>query len=496
LRVFLAALAHETNTFSPVATTRDSFAAALLHRRGDAATLARARQFPGYSDVLDIAEEHGDECIAGLCAWAEPGGPLPRADYEGLRDELLADLHAAGKVDFVLLVLHGAMVAQGNYWDCEGDILRRVRGIVGESTPVGALLDLHGNVTQEMVAGGAIMVACKEYPHIDYPQRARELYALLAHAALEGRRTRTVMQRVPMLGIHGTTEGPMREFVRRMQDCEREPGIATISAMHGFPWSDTPYTSAAMIVVHDAGDKGAADNATRIAGELSTQFFGMRNSSPTKRVPMEEALEAAMREGVRHPGRPVVIADSSDNPGGGAPSDSTFVLRAMLELRMSGAALGMIWDPACVSAAKRAGVGAQVKLSIGGRCGAMSGDPVQATATVLACRDDATQRTFGELRDHLGPAVALRVEGVDVIVNSIRQQVFSPDCFTQLGIDAASKRFLVVKSTQHFRAHFDPIAGATVYCDAPGALNTNLAALPYRHLRRPIWPLDPDARLG
>ncbi|HST00600.1 MAG TPA: M81 family metallopeptidase [Usitatibacter sp.] len=496
MRIFLGALAHETNTFSPVATTRESFAGGLLHHRGDAATLARARQFPGYSDVLQIAQGEGDECVAGMCAWAEPGGPLPRADYEELRDELLADLRSAGRVDFVLLVLHGAMVAQGHYWDCEGDILRRVRGVVGESTPVGALLDLHGNVTEDMVAGGAILVACKEYPHTDYPQRARELYALLARSAREGLRVRTVMRRVPMLGILGTTEGPMRGFVRKMQEGEHEPGIATISAMHGFPWSDTPYTSAAMLVVHDAGDTYAADNATRVARELSTEFFEMRKSAPAKRMPIEEALDAAARESERNPGRPVVIADSSDNPGGGAPSDSTFVLRAMLERGMSGAALGMIWDPACVATATRAGVGREANLSIGGRCGPMSGEPIQARATVLACRGDASQRMFGELREDLGPAVAIRVAGVEVIVNSIRQQVFSPDCFAQLGIDPASKRFLVVKSTQHFRAHFDPIAGATVYCDAPGALNTHLASLPYRNLRRPIWPLDAGAQLG
>jgi microcystin degradation protein MlrC len=495
LRIFLAALAHETNTFSPLPTTRDSFAEGLLHHRGDAATLARARQFAGYSDVLDIARLRGDECIAGLCAWAQPGGPLPRGDYEELREELLADLRAAGKVDFVFLVLHGAMVAQGNYWDCEGDILRRVRGVVGDSTPIGALLDLHGNMSEDMVASGAILVACKEYPHVDYPQRAEELYALLARGARGGLRTRTVMRRVPMLGIMGTTEEPMRGFVRKMQARERAPGILSISAMHGFPWSDTPYTSAAMLVVHDADDALAAEGACRFARELASEFFDLRTTAPARRLPVQEALDAALRDSARLTDRPVVIADGSDNPGGGAACDSTFILRALLDRGITGAALGMIWDPESVAIATGAGVGREVRLAIGGKSGALSGKPVEATVTVLACRDDATQRSFGELRDELGPAVAVRVGGVDVVLNSLRQQVFSPDCFTQLGIDPAAKRFVVVKSTQHFRAHFDPIAGATVYCDAPGALNTNLAALPYRNLRRPLWPLDRDAQL-
>jgi microcystin degradation protein MlrC len=494
LRFFLAALAHETNTFSPIGTTPHSFEEGVLHRRGDEATAARARQFSGYGDVLDIARERGDECIADLCAWAEPGGPLPRRDYESLRDELLANLRAAGKVDFVFLVLHGAMVARGHYWDCEGDILERVRAVVGSSTPVGALLDLHGNVTEDMVASGAILVACKEYPHVDYPQRARELYTLLERGAREGLRTRTVMRRVPMLAIMGTTEEPMGSFVRKMQAREREPGILSISAMHGFPWSDTPYTSAAMLVVHDAGAQ-ADESARRIANELSAELFGLRTAAQAQRVPIHEALDAAERAREHHPDRPVVIADGSDNPGGGAACDSTFLLRAMLERGMSGAALGMIWDPEAVAIATKAGVGREVRLSIGGKWGPMSGLPLEATAKVLSHRDDASQRTFGVLRDELGAAVAIRVQGVDVVVNSKRQQVFSPDCFTQMGIELSQKRFVVVKSTQHFRAHFDPIAGATVYCNAPGALNTDLAALPYHHLRRPIWPLDAGVEL-
>jgi microcystin degradation protein MlrC len=492
VRVFLAALAHETNTFSPLATTRRSFAEGLLHHRGDAATLEKARQFAGYNDVLEIARARGDECIAGLCAWAQPGGPLPRSEYEELRDELLADLRGAGKVDFVFLVLHGAMVADGFYWDCEGDIVRRVRAIVGDSTPVGVLLDLHGNVTEDMAAGGTILVACKEYPHSDYPERAAELYDLLARGARDGLRARTVMRRVPMLGIMGTTEEPMRGFVQKLKDLEREPGILSISAMHGFPWSDTPYTSAAMLVVHDASARGAGESASRIAEELSSEFFALRSSAPAKRLPIPDALDAAQRESKRVGGRPVVIADGSDNPGGGAACDSTFVLRALLERGIPDAALGMIWDPQAVAIATEAGVGRELTLSIGGKNGPMSGEPIRMKAKVLACRADASQRSFGDLRDELGPAVAVRVGGVDVVLNSVRQQVFSPDCFTELGIDPSSKRFVVVKSTQHFRAHFDALAGATVYCDAPGALNTNLAALPYSNLRRPIWPLDVD----
>ena len=440
LKVYVAALAHETNTFSPLPTTLRSFEEGLLHRPGDTASQAPALGFAGYGDALEIAAQNGDLGIAGLCAWAQPAGPAPQPVYEALRDELLAGLRAAGPVDAVFLVLHGAMVA-GGHDDCEGDLLQRVRAVVGEATPVGALLDLHGNVSRAMADSGAVLVACKEYPHTDYPQRARELYSILTAMARGAARPRTLLHRVPMLGIFGTTEGPMRALVSQMKASETRPGILSVSVMHGFPWADTPNTSACVIVVHN-DDAAAASEAEAVANELAAAFFALRATTP-KRLPINEAIDQALR--LAQPGRPVVISDGSDNPGGGAACDSTFVLDALLSRGIEGAALGMIWDPQAAANAADAGVGARI---------------------------------------------ALRIGGTDVVVNSLRQQVFSPACFSELGIDIASKRVLVVKSTQHFRAGFDPLCAATLYCDAPGSLNGNLSALPYQHLRRPVWPVD------
>lgn len=494
LKVFLGAFAHETNSFSPLPTTLRSFEADILYRPGDdAAALERALEFPGYGYAAELARGRGDQLTAGLCAWAQPAGPVSRAVYEGLRGELLAQLSAAGPVDMVFLVLHGAMLADG-YPDCEGDLLTQVRAAVGADVPVGALLDLHGNVTPAMIASGAVLLACKEYPHTDYPDRSADLYDILAAATGKrgGRMPRTAMRRVPMLGLFGTTESPMRDFVRRLEACERLPGILSVSAMHGFPWSDTADTGAAMLVVH-AGDEDAAHAAAQLAAQLAGELFALRTSAAGARLPLDEALTVALDAAQAAGGDagPVVLADSADNPGGGAACDSTFVLRALLERGVRDAALGMIWDPQAVRIASDAGVGARLPLRIGGKVGPASGEPVDVLAEVLAVRADARQPGIGgQGSDPLGAAVAIRANGIDIVLNSIRQQVFSPECFTELGIDVRRKRLVVVKSTQHFRAGFDPLAGATVYCDAPGTLNGNLAKLPYRHLRRPMWPLD------
>ncbi|MDY0743938.1 M81 family metallopeptidase [Paucibacter sp. R3-3] len=489
MRIFVAGLIHETNSFSPIPTSVQSFEEGLLVRRSEPDALRKIEAQAMLSGVFAAAKRAGDTLLPGLFAVAEPSGPLSRPGYERLRNELLADLAASGPVDAVVLMLHGAMLADG-YPDCEGDLLQRVRAIVGAETPIGALLDLHCNLSAAMVESNALLIACKEYPHIDYPARGEELHALVTRMQRGELKIRAHRRRVPMVGIFGTTESPMREFVQRLQASEALPDVLSISALHGFAWSDTPHTSAA-ILVYTADTPGADAGAAALAEELGSTFYALREQAGSRRLPLAAALDAAQAAMARREGRPVVLADTSDNPGGGAACDSTFVLRALLERGIEGVALGMVWDPQAVALATAAGVGARLPLRIGGKVSPMSGDPVDLEVEVLACRADGRQRGFTPgAFDPLGAAVAVRGAGITIVLNSIRQQIFSPDCFTELDVDPAAQALLVVKSTQHFRAGFDPIAAATIYADTPGSLQVDLSALPYRHLRRPVWPLD------
>ena len=491
MRIFLAALAHETNSFSPLPTTLRSFEEGILYRpRTGAQPTTDALGFPGYGFLLDVAAEQGDEVIAGLCAWAQPGGPVAREVYESLRDALLGEMAAASPVDAVFLVLHGAMIAHG-YQDCEGDLLERVRAQVGPNVPVGALLDLHATLTPKMLASETVLIACKEYPHTDYLARTRELHAILTSMKAGQCQPRSLMHKVPMLGVFGTGEGPMRVLVDQLAQHEAEAGILSISLIHGFPWSDTVDTGGAVLVVHEAGAQALAST---IAAQLADTFFGLRTVGARATLDVGGAIDAYV---AAHEQGLVVLADSSDNPGGGAAGDSTFLLRALIERGVEHAALGMIWDPLAVQIASDAGVGAALRLRIGGKVGEGSGMPVDVDAIVTAVRGDARQHGLaGPRTEALGDAVAIRAGSIDIVLNDRRQQVFSPECFTELGIDLAGKRLVVVKSTRHFRAAFDPIAATTVICDAPGALNSDLTRLPYQHLARPIWPLDPQASMA
>lgn len=477
LRVYVAGLAHETNSFSPLPTSLRSFEADLCYRPGDPSGREEALAFPGYGDAISVAQALGCTLIEGPCLWTQPSGPVSGELFGRLRDDLLDGLRAAGPVDLVVLNLHGAMMAQG-VPDCEAEILRAVREQVGWETPVGAILDLHGNVSPEMIATGAILVGVKEYPHTDYRERVGELFAILLAMAQGRSRPTTMLRSIPMLSLQGTTEEPMRSLVGSLRDLESRDGVLSVTLMHGFPWADWEGAGASVIIISDGLGR---ERLEAIADEVAQHFVSVVEGSPVTRLAVSAALDEALS--TARGGGPVIIADSADNPGGGAACDSTYLLRAMIDRDVRDAALGMIWDPQAASIAADAGVGSQIPLRIGGKVGPLSGEPVDVLAEVLCVREGVRQRLFSdEPSSPLGLAVALRAGGIEIVVNSIRQQVFSPECFTELGVDVAAKSLVVVKSSQHFRARFDAFASRTLYCDPPGSLSTDLTQMPYRRL--------------
>jgi microcystin degradation protein MlrC len=481
MKIFIAGFDTETNTFAPIPTGYQSFADCFL-AHGDATSRP-----PNYcSGQLLIwrrrAEERGWQVAEGLCSFAEPGGRILRAAYERLRDELLADLARALPVDMVVLALHGAMAAEG-YDDCEGDILARVRALVGPKVPVGAELDLHCHITDAMLAHATALVAYKEYPHVDIEARAEELFALLADAA-EGR-TRPVMAAYDcrMIGTFRTTEQPLRGYVDRMRALEGRDGVLSVSLGHSFPWADVADVGVKTLVVDD-GDR---DRAASLARRLGEEIYALREETRPRFLTMDEALDRALAID----GGPVVIADVSDNSGGGAPGDATFFIRRVRERGIEGVASCYHWDPQAVRFCQDAGVGARFELRVGGKCGRGSGDPLDLLITVKALADDVTQR-FGPSPVNLGSVAWVAAEGLDLLLCTQRTQAFHPEGMTKLGLDPATRKILLVKSTQHFHAGFAPIAKAVLYAAPPGALSPDFAGIPYTKLQRPYWPKVAD----
>lgn len=489
MKIFTAFLATETNTFAPGPTGWGGFKEyGIFH--GDASK----RSPKGLGLAPRLLGEHcradGHELVESLTAFAQPLGRTVREVYETLRDEILDDLRRAGPVDGVILLLHGAMVADG-YDDCEGDLAARVRQLVGPRVPIGLELDLHCHLTQLMTDNTDVIVAFKEYPHIDVAQRMGELYRIVVDAAQGRVRPVTAVHDCKMVGVWHTTREPMKGFVQRMQACERQPGVLSVSLGHGFPWGDVPEAGAKLWVVTD-GDEALA---ARLAAQLGREFWDLRERIGSEELPVDAALDKALVL-VGGPGQgPCVLADTADNPGGGAMGDSTFILRRIVERGIGNVAMAMFWDLGAIHICRDAGVGAKIDLRLGGKCGAASGDPVDIQVTVQAIQEDFVQAGLNSVDENapLGPTVWVRTaQGVDIVLASVRAQVFSTTVFTGLGISLADKHIVVVKSTQHFHAQFAPIARAVLYVDTPGAIAMSFASIPYRRRDLDYWPRVPD----
>lgn len=483
MRIFTAAVGTETDSFSPIPTGLDSFREYLWFEPGTHPEEARFFTGPLVA-ARERARAEGHTLIEGLCAFAAPAGLTTAAAWRALKGRVLAELEAALPVDIVLLSLHGAMIAEGCE-DCEGDLLAAVRERVGTAAVVAAELDPHCHLTERMLAHADLLVLYKEYPHTDTLDRARELVDLALRTARGAIRPVTATADCRMIALFHTPREPVRGFVDRMRALEGRDGILSISLAHGFPWGDVPDLGAKVLVVAD-GDRTRAQT---LADRLAREVRAMRGNTTEPVLGLEEGIERALAA----PAGPVVLADTADNAGGGAPSDSTFLLACLLKRRVERACLGPLWDPVAVRFCHLAGPGARLALRIGGKVGPISGPPLDVEAEVLAVAKDARQR-FGVGWTQLGDVAAIRIGGVEVLLNATRTQAFDPALFTDHGIGLSDKKLVVVKSMQHFHAGFAPIAAEVLWVNGPGALSQDFATLPYRRVRRPIWPLDPPKR--
>ncbi|MCY4118856.1 MAG: M81 family metallopeptidase [Caldilineaceae bacterium] len=483
MKVFAGGVATETNTFSPMPTGMRDY---LVVRPGDEVEQGTMTAFDQFESCT-IAR--GWDYVFGLYAWAQPAGVTTRVTYESLRDELLERLQEALPVDIVLLGLHGAMVADG-YDDCETDIIERVRQIVGPEVKIGVELDLHCDVTQSMIDTAEAIVLYKEYPHTDVANRAADLFNIVADAA-EGKTKPTMaLFDCRMIGLYLTPNQPLRGLVDDLLAMEGNDGLLSVSLVHCFPWGDVPTCGAQSLAITD----GDPVQAARVAEEVGRRFFAMRHELDQVPWSIDEALDQALAAD----SGPVVIADRADNAGGGAPSDSTFMLRAMLERGIENAGVAMIWDPIAVQTAISGGVGANLDIRLGGKMGKMSGDPLDLRVKVAGVVEDMFQewpQQGDPMRIPCGDSVCLHCNGIDIVVSSRRVQPFSPDVYTNFGIDVASKRILVVKSSQHFFAGYAPIASEIIYMAAPGAVAPRYTEIPFQRvdLHKYPWVDDPFA---
>lgn len=480
MRIFVGGVATEVNTFSPIFMGLDDFTNchyAKSGEHGDRPTLVTAALI----ELRRRAPIDGFELVEGTTAWAEPAGMLNRQAFEFIRDEILEQLRAAMPVDGVQLCLHGAMCAVG-YDDPEGDLIERIRGIVGPEVPIAATLDLHGQLSARRVAMSDILVAFKEFPHTDFVERAVECVDLLLRTMRGEIRPVMSVFDCRMIDVLPTSWQPMRGFVDRLFELERSDArVLNAWLDHGFMAGDTPENGVKMLVITD-NDKAHGD---ALAERLGREVFAFRGQSIPRFLEVDAALDKALAG--TGTGKPAVIAEFWDNPGGGTAGDATIILRRIMERKIANAAVGTIWDPIAVKHCFVAGEGATIPLRFGAKSAPHCGDPIDAMVRVKRCVRNATQG-FGASVVSLGDSVLLDVEGVEVILNTNRAQAFERTLFSNMGVDPEAKDILVIKSSNHFYADFSKLGREVIYAKAGHPYPDDPKTNAYRKVPRNVWP--------
>lgn len=479
-RIFVASLATETNTFIAQPTDLVAFRQGLYAKAGEHPTYPTLCSAP-IVVARQYAADYNWKLIEGDAYWAEPGGLVETLTYETLRDRLLSQAQKAMPLDAVILGLHGAMVA-ADYDDCEGDLLSRMRSIVGEDCCISAEMDPHGHLTDARLRNCDLITHFKEFPHTDFVQAGQQLIEL-TQAWLTGsiQPTHSVFD-CRMVDIFPTSHQPMKNFVAKIRRLEKEDSdILTISLIHGFMAADVAEMGAKVLVTtHRAAAKG-----DKLAEQLGQEFFALRGLNMLGLLPVEEAVAKATQCAAK----PVVLADVWDNPGGGMPGDSTYLIHYLRNHRLKNIAVSAIWDPAAVAQCLAAGSNKQIQLQFGGNHCPESGKPISAQVTIKRLAEETFQ-SFGQSSVSLGSAAVVELDGIEIIIHSHRTQTYEPDAFSNLGIDPLAKDILVVKSTNHFYHGFAKITDHIYYVNAPTCYPNDPRTTPYQKVRHPLWPAD------
>lgn len=482
-RVAMGGFLHETNTFAPSPATYADFVQGggyMPMVRGREMLAACAGINLGISGAVEAAERARWELVPLLWAGAIPSAPVTRDAYERIAAELIEGVRKAGPLDGIFLDLHGAMVCE-HLDDGEGELLARVRDVVGPDVPVVACLDLHGNVTSRMVEMADALVGFRTYPHVDMADSGRRAVQLLARL-MAGERLAKAFTRLDYLipiPWQCTDLEPAAGLYRKLAEVE-QGAVASASLFMGFPAADFAECGPSLVAY---GETAAA--AERVVMALADAFAAAEAHFAGPTFSALEAVAEAQRLVANGTRGPVILADTQDNPGAGGDSNTTGMLRALVEGGVRDAALGLMVDPEAARLAHAAGEGSLVTLALGGTSG-VPGDapyPVEAMVERLSSgRLTATGPFYGGAPLDLGASACLRIGGVRVVVTSHKAQMADREMFRFVGIEPETADILVVKSSTHFRADFAPIASHILICLAPGPMAFLPSALNWTRL--------------
>jgi len=453
MRIVTGTISHETNILSNIATDLEQFKKRRLLYGEEVFEYHRGTKTP-VGGLMDGCTRHGFELVPTVFASATPSGTITAEAFDTLLGQILEGIEGAGEFDGVAMHLHGAGVAE-NHDDIEGRVLAEVKSVIGDR-PLVSTFDLHANHTRLMVESADALIGYDTYPHVDGYERGVEAIDVIARL-LDGSLVPTKAFRqppmMPALQAQFTGKYPMSRLIEEAHRMEAMEAVETVTVAAGFPWSDFEDVGLSFIVTTN-DDQALAD---RLADELQDLAWGMRRDFLVKPVPVRDALRRVKKA----EGGPYILADIGDNPGGGAPEDGTIVLRAMLEEGLEGGVLAVIWDPEAVEKASASGLGTKVTVELGGKTDDLHGKPLEVTGTVKTLTDGkwivkGPMGTGSE--SDMGETAVLLVGGNEVIVTSKRLQPMDLELYRSLGIEPTERKFIVVKSSVHYRAAHEPIS--------------------------------------
>ena len=490
MKIVIAQMQHETNTFSPVPTPWEAFGnnGPYLGRDGYEAMKSTRLAIAAF---IDLAEAAGAKIDTPIVAWANPSGPVHGMAYDRIC-ERICDAVAKG-CDAIMLDLHGAMVVADHTDDGEGTLLERIRAIAPD-TPIAVSLDLHANVTERMVRNCNVLTGYKTYPHVDQYESGHLAGSILLRYLK--RQVRPVMAwgNRPLLAHtlkQNTSESPMKDFADAARAAERD-GVLAATAFGGFQQADIYEAGISVVTVADA-DRATAENACNAILDVA---WSRKEDFIYRGSPLPKAIASA-REMAEQTGGPILLLDHADNCASGATQDTMHVLREALRQGLTGIGVGPIRDPESVACMIEAGVGARVTLRVGGKMDmpaiGRKGEPLEMSGIVRAITDGEytiTGPQFTGMRCFMGRTAVLDTGAAQIVVTERNQEPWDRGVFESVGIDPARKRFLLLKSRMYYRPVFLPIARGAVLCDGVGVGTSDWTQFAYRKIRRPIYPLD------
>jgi microcystin degradation protein MlrC len=421
----------------------------------------------------------------GFATFAYPSGVITESTYHELKKTLINSIRKSADYDAVVLSLHGAGVTE-NTEDLEGSLLKEVRSVIGKSIPIIVTLDLHANMTQKMVEIADAILGNHLYPHTDSYDIGGEAIAVAQKIVVNQMKPTMHLTHLPMIIPTSTTNLPPAKNVNELcYEFEKQQSVIDCTFYHGFPYTNISSLGVSILVT--------TDNNPALAKELATKVSEYVWSHRQNFMPEVPGPKKGIDLALAHRGRPVVINETSDNPGGGTPGDGTHLLREMLDSNITDACFGFIYDPEVVQKASRAGVGSKLSISLGGKTDDIHGEPIQLEEAYVKVITDGKFIQSSPMgrgaKVNLGSSVRLYANGIDIIVCSAKAQVLDEEIFLLHGINITDFKIVALKSSQHFRAGFERLSSTIITVDSPGLSTIDFTSFNYSNLKSRLYPL-------